>query len=221
MIDFLCKRDFYEPIKHAKSSTSSHIVGDGVAAAALVETSTAQAGDTLTVVGYKASQLGCGLAYANEPEENPWRYAYLLNSPADDISPGFSQWVVDNWGLIRDEMQGRRLDWLGSAQVLLDRGDKRALNVPRSFFGLYVEEWSQRSIEALRTRGVTVEIIDDEAVSLTQDEAGFHLITGSGRQIDADAVDIATGGPKTQRFEGDDGPFCARSTYCRMCQTRG
>ncbi len=189
------------------------IVGDGVAAAALTETCTARAGDTLIVVGYKASQLGRGLAYASEPDENPWRYAYLLNSPADDIAPDFGQWVVDNWEHIYNSMVGRSPDWIGSAQSYLDCDDKRGLNVPRAFFGEYMEQRCQRAIGVLRERGVNVEIIDDEAVSLDQEGNGFCLRTASGQCIYADAVDIATGGPKTQRIEGDDGPFCAPELF--------
>ncbi len=189
------------------------IVGDGVAAAALTETSTAQAGDSLVVAGYKASQLGRGLAYMSEPRETPWRYAYLLNSPADDIDPDFGQWIVDNWEHIQGSMVGRSPDWLGAAKPYLDCDDKRGLNVPRAFFGDYMEQRSQQAIAALRERGVNVDIVDDEAVSLEQGADGFKLLTASGRRLHADAVDIATGGPKTQRIEGDDGPFCAPELF--------
>ena len=50
-------------------------------------------GRDLQEIGKCASQLGRGVAYAKGEEGTPWRYAYLLNSPADD--PEFAAWLAE------------------------------------------------------------------------------------------------------------------------------
>ena len=71
------------------------IVGDGITALAFVEVCDLSAGSTLKVIGRNASELGRGAAYAKGEDGTPWRSAYLLNSPADDIDPAFAAWLKE------------------------------------------------------------------------------------------------------------------------------
>ncbi|MEL7275865.1 MAG: FAD/NAD(P)-binding protein [Pseudomonadota bacterium] len=189
------------------------VVGDGITAAAFVETCQLSAGDELIVIGPRVEGLGRGIAYAAEPDEVPWRHAYLLNSPADDIDPEFARWLAANWEGLRDRMEGRRPDWLGAAAGLLEKGDTYGLNAPRAFYGDFMDERMGSVIAALRNRGVTVTLIADAVTALSEDAGGLTLTTQTGRTITADAVDIAPGGPSTQRFDGDNGPFSAPTLF--------
>ncbi|MEL6684417.1 MAG: FAD/NAD(P)-binding protein [Pseudomonadota bacterium] len=189
------------------------VVGDGITAAAFVEHCDLAAGDHLTVLGQNASQLGRGAAYAAQDPADPWCYAYLLNSPADDIDPAFARWLERNWAGLRDTMRGRQPDWLAAAQPLLDRGDTYGLNAPRAFYGNFMQEQMASVFAALRKRGVTITLHDAKAVSLSQLATHMQLTTDSGDLLDADSIDIAPGGPATQRFPGDDGPFSAPTLF--------
>ena len=104
------------------------IVGDGVTALALVEAIPLAHGDRLTIVGRTANAFGRGAAYAAEPDETPWRYAYLLNSPADDIDPDFADWAAANFDNIQAQMQGRSPNWTKAAEDLVAKGDLAGLN---------------------------------------------------------------------------------------------
>ncbi|WP_147125189.1 FAD/NAD(P)-binding protein [Shimia ponticola] len=188
------------------------IIGDGVTAAAFVETAQLKAGDHLTVIGPNADGLGRGIAYAAETEETPWRYAYLLNSPADDIDPDFGGWLEDRWDALRDMMQGRSPNWVAAAQPLVDRGDIRGLNVPRAVYGDFLEERATSALEVHRANGVTVQFINAAADRLEQTSDGFSVHAGE-QIVHATSVDVATGGPATQRIPGDDGPYSAPTLF--------
>jgi len=196
-------------MRHAASEISvgpDHrvIIGDGVTAAAFVETAQLKPGDRLTVIGPNAHALGRGVAYAEEPDETPWRYAYLLNSPADDIDPDFGGWLEDRWDDLRDQMAGRSPNWVAAAQPLVDRGDIRGLNVPRAIYGAFLADRARAALDAHRANGVTVEVINAQAERIEQTPDGFSITAGQ-HVIHATSVDVATGGPATQRIPGDDG----------------
>ncbi|MEM1301680.1 MAG: FAD/NAD(P)-binding protein [Pseudomonadota bacterium] len=202
------------PAANAPSVEHDHrvIIGDGVTAAAFVETANLNPGDRLTVIGPNASELGRGVAYAAEPEETPWRYAYLLNSPADDIDPDFGAWLEDNWTDLRDRMQGRSPNWIAAAQPLVDRGDIRGLNVPRAIYGDFLAERANAALQSHRDNGVTIEVVNTSADGIDITEDGFAISAGD-RVIHATSVDVATGGPGTQRIDGDEGPFSVATLF--------
>ncbi len=189
------------------------VVGDGLTAAAFVETCSLSPGDTLLVIGANVSALGRGAAYAREDQETPWRYAYLLNSPADDIDPEFARWIVDNWSDICRRMDGRRPDWLAAAQVLLDKDDTYGLNVPRCFYGDFMEEKIKKVLNTLRDTGVQVSLIAETALSVCEQNNRIAVSTDAGNTYVGDALDIAPGGPQTQRMDGDEGPFSAATLF--------
>lgn len=189
------------------------VVGDGITAAAFVETSDLPNGSILTIISPNVHAFGRGVAYAADDAETPWRYAYLLNSPADDIDPDFAAWITQNWDVIRGKMEGRRPDWIAAAASLLASGDTFGLNIPRAFYGDYMEQRVARVFADLRAKDVTINFVAQTAVSIAEVDGAITITTNSGAEYTADYVDIAPGGPSTQRLQGDDGPFSAPSLF--------
>ncbi|MBY5933750.1 FAD/NAD(P)-binding protein [Tateyamaria omphalii] len=195
-----------------KGDRTHVIVGDGITALAFLEASISRDIDHVVVIGARASQLGRGAAYAKGEPDMPWRYAYLLNSPADDIDPKFAKWLADRWDSVSQRMQGRSPDWLGAAASLVANGDVYGVNAPREFYGDFMEEQAQTLIAGFETRGVTVTLLDDIATSLNLGE-NTSIGTKGGRTLCAKTVDVAPGGPSTMRIQGDDGAFSAPSVF--------
>ncbi|MCY4181057.1 MAG: FAD/NAD(P)-binding protein, partial [Litoreibacter sp.] len=189
------------------------IVGDGITALAFLETCLGQGFRHVTVIGRNASQLGRGIAYAKGAEGAPWRYAYLLNSPADDIDPEFAAWLERRWDKIAETMAGRQPDWLSAAQPLVAAGDIYGVNAPREFYGDYMEARARDVIKSFSAEGTKVTLLNDVVVGLSQGTDMITLSTQTGQQLDVHSADIAPGGPDTMRFEGDDGPFSAPSVF--------
>ena len=189
------------------------IVGDGVTALALVEAVPLISGDRLTIVGRTANAFGRGAAYGAEPQETPWRYAYLLNSPADDIDPDFADWAAAEFDRIHAQMQGRSPNWVDAAKDLVSKGDLAGLNYPRSTFGEYLEEQGRLALKSLQDKGVAVDVLTDEALSVAQNSSGLDVTLASGRVLSADRVDVAPGAPTTQRVEGDDSDFSVPTLF--------
>lgn len=199
--------------QHTGKGRRHLVVGDGITAAAFVAQCDVQAGDVLTVLGKQANQLGRGAAYAAQDPADPWGYAYLLNSPADDIDPAFAAWLARNWDLVQSQMQGRQPNWLADAAPLLARGDTYGVNAPRAFYGDFMAEQVAADYARLRAKGVTVEVIDACAVAINALPTHLEIITDTGAIIGADSIDIAPGGPSTQRITGDDGPFSVPTLF--------
>lgn len=195
------------------TSVSHIVVGDGITALALLAARPVRAGEEIVIVGRGASQLGRGVAYARGEAGMPWRYAYLLNSPADDIDPAFARWLERRWDDVREVMRGRTPDWLASAEQLVAAGDLRGVNAPREFYGDFMAEEATRTLRDLHASGARVTLIDEEAASLDPGTTGPVLTTTSGRRFVARSIDIAPGGPSTMRFAGDDGPFAAPGVF--------
>ncbi len=189
------------------------IVGDGLAAGAFAETVHLDSGDELVVIGSAAQHLGRGIAYAVEPQEAPWQFAYLLNSPANDIDKGFADWLETHWDKVQEQMAGRQPDWLSRANRAVEQGLLRGLNVPRAIFGDYLEERSHAALDALRAKGVTVTLISEDATGIEIEGDQFAIMTERGQVVLADRVDVATGGPKDQRIQGDDSAFSAPTLF--------
>ncbi|MEM6759004.1 MAG: FAD/NAD(P)-binding protein [Pseudomonadota bacterium] len=192
---------------------SHAIVGDGITALAFLEGCLGRGHKDVTVIGKTASQLGRGIAYAKGEDGAPWRYAYLLNSPADDIDPDFATWLAERWDQIALTMAGRKPDWLAAAQPLIARGDLSGVNAPREFYGDYMETRAQKIIAALSAQGTDVHVVDDVAIKMSRANDALTLTSQQGRKFIFDTADIAPGGPTTMRFEGDDGPFSAPSVF--------
>ncbi len=182
------------------------VIGDGLVALEFVAAASLSPGDRLSVIGPQVAQFGRGVAYADEPADALWRYAFLLNSPSDALDPDFVLWMRDRWAWIADAMRGRRPDWLAAGQPYLDRDDIGALNVPRRIYGDYLREQAEATLAGLRRRGVHVDLTADRVTGLEPGPQGLALTLGSGRVVQADSVDVATGGPANQRLDGDDGP---------------
>ncbi len=199
-------------------SASAHIgthaiVGDGITALAFLEHCDLGAGETLIIIGKAASQFGRGVAYAKGDPDTPWRYAYLLNSPADDIDPAFAAWLSDRWDSVSETMKRRSPDWLQAAAPLVAAGDIYGVNAPREFYGDFMEELAAIALSRLEEKGVQIVTLDDCATSVASSDNGVILQTEKGEQISAQSVDIAPGGPSTMRITGDDGPFAAPTVF--------
>ncbi|MBO6920364.1 MAG: FAD/NAD(P)-binding protein [Rhizobiaceae bacterium] len=189
------------------------IIGDGLTAAAFLEYAVADHVDEFVIIGPNASQLGRGLAYAKAPEGASWEYAYLLNSPASDIDPEFKPWLEENWAEIERKMTGRKPDWLAAAKELIAKGDVSALNIPRQFFGDFLVERLNNVIDRYRGQGKKVRIVEELAVSIEKDDESYKIKTESGDAIVAHSIDVAPGGPKDQRMEGDESKFSAPTLF--------
>ncbi|MEP2978836.1 MAG: FAD/NAD(P)-binding protein [Lentilitoribacter sp.] len=201
-----------------KSSPKGHphvhaIIGDGLTAAAFLEYANAEHIDEFVIIGPNASQLGRGLAYASAPEGAAWEYAYLLNSPASDIDPDFKPWLETNWATIEHKMAGRRPDWLGAAKGLIAKGDLSALNIPRQFFGDFLVDRLNSVITLYKGNGKSVRLVEDIAIGMEPEGAGYNIRTSNGQSVFAHSIDIAPGGPKDQRMDGDESEFSAPTLF--------
>ncbi len=189
------------------------VVGDGITAVAFIENCGVGPGDTLVVLGQNVETLGRGVAYASAPQDAPWRFAYLLNSPADDIDPAFARWLAERWSQIEDTMRGRKPDWLAAAKPLADAGDHYGVNAPREFYGDFVELQVAQHLAQLRQNGVKVRVMSGAAQSIEEHNGSLRIATSDGQLIEATSVDIAPGGPANLRLNGDDGPFSVPSLF--------
>lgn len=189
------------------------VIGDGVTAAAFVEQAQLSAGDHLVVIGPNADALGRGVAYAAETAKGPWRYAYLLNSPGDDLDVDFAKWAEVHWNDIRATMAGRSPNWLERAAEMVAAGDIQGLNFPRSIYGDYMQARMAAVLADHRRAGVKTAILRDRVVDVRRTGAGLEVALSGGETVLADRVDIAPGAPAAQRFDGDDGAYSAPSLY--------
>lgn len=202
-----------EGIDHSKGKLRRVIIGDGLSAAAFLESLPLDNLGEIIVIGRTAKQFGRGLAYASAPKGAEWEYAYLLNSPACDIDTDFKPWLDKNWSMIESAMDRRKPNWLAAAQGLIAKGDVSALNIPRAFFGDFLVERVQKKIAEYRAQGIVVQFIEDEATLIDEVQDGIEVRTVKGERITADLVDVAPGGQQDQRMQGDEGPFSAPTLF--------
>jgi len=185
--------------------SSQHVViGDGLSAAEFATTRRAEANDTITIIGPDVHNLGRGVAYSKAPEDAPWRYAYLLNSPSRSVDPEFSNWLPANWDLMVERMSGRLPDWLAAAKPYVKVGDIAGLNAPREIYGDFAHHRTMKKLDELRSRGVRIQLLQTHVEDIKPDSSTLSVTTRDGQQLVADSVDIATGGPQNQRFDGDN-----------------
>jgi len=180
------------------------IIGDGLTAAEFANTCQCGAGDTLTVIGPDLDNLGRGIAYARAPKTAPWKYAYLLNSPARSVDSAFSDWLSEHWSTIAENMAGRSPDWLGSALHYVELNQIASLNAPREFYGDFFHADTLNKLQVLEEKGVSVQRIKSRASNIEFDGKQLHVGIDNGDQLIADSIDVATGGAQNQRISGDD-----------------
>jgi len=188
------------------------IVGCGAAAASLVPGLPLGPGDSLTVIGDDVGQLGRGLAYGRAPPDAPWHLLYLLNSPAGAVDPGFAKWAADRQDEITARM-ARYPEWLARGAEALAAGDMAALFLPREIFGDYLVERSADALAAHAAAGVRVRTRTGLVTDLEREGDGFVLTLTGGARLRASHVDVATGGPGTQRYGADSGPGAFTTLY--------
>lgn len=180
------------------------IVGDGITAAEFATTRRVSAGETITIIGPNVENLGRGIAYAKECAGAPWRYAYLLNSPAISVDLEFSQWIPANWDFLVERMSQRSPDWLGAAKYYVDHGQESMLNAPREIYGDFFHAKVCEKLDVLRSAGICIELLPTRVVGIEPCNNKLKITMQNGQQLSADSVDVATGGPQNQRFIGDD-----------------
>lgn len=180
------------------------IIGDGVTAAEFATTRKICAGERLTIIGPNVEHLGRGVAYATAASGTPWRYAYLLNSPARSVDLAFSEWMQINWHDVVEKMSGCKPDWLSAAKPYIEHGEIASLNAPREIYGDYFHECVREKLAALRNRHVDIQLLPTRVTDVEPIANTFKITMENGSQLSADSVDIATGGPQNQRFDGDD-----------------
>jgi len=188
------------------------VIGDGAVAAAFAALAPLDPGDALTVVGPGSGQLGRGLAYADHPPDAPWRDAYLLNSPAGTVDPAFPDWVAERWPEVAARKARHPRGTAFDADAIAV-GDHAALFLPRAVFGDYLRDRTDAALAAHHARGVRVALRPAIVTDLARDGDRFRLTLSDGRQMQADNVDVATGGPATARFGADTGPTAFEQPY--------
>lgn len=188
------------------------VIGDGAVAAAFAALAPLHPGDALTVIGPGSGQLGRGLAYADHPPDAPWRDAYLLNSPAGTVDPAFPDWVAENWPKVASR-KARHPRGTAFDAVAIAADDHAALFLPRAVFGDYLRDRTDAALAAHHARGVRVTLRPAIVTDLARDGDRFRLTLSDGQQMQADSVDVATGGPAPARFGADTGPAAFEQLY--------
>ena len=186
-------------------TTHHAIVGDGLTAAEFAASARLQAGDTLTIIGPNVAAFGRGVAYASAPADAPWRYAYLLNSPCYAVDPDFAQWIPQNREWLIEQMRGRRPDWLAAGEPWLASGDLASLNAPREIYGDFCARRTTDALARLRAADINVTLVEASVTDIAPTGDGLNLALNNGQSITANSIDVATGGPVNQRFDGDCG----------------
>jgi len=189
------------------------VIGDGASAAAFAEMTPLGPGDRLTVIGRDTAGLGRGLAYGDHPEDAPWRYAYLLNSPSAAVVPAFADYLSERWPDVARRMAGRTPDWLSFGADHIAAGDHAALFAPRAIFGDYLSGLVRDGLDRHRAAGVQVTLIDDEVTGLDHDGSGFRVTSAKGAPLRATHVDLAPGTPAMDTFCTDAGPAAFPMLY--------
>jgi uncharacterized NAD(P)/FAD-binding protein YdhS len=189
------------------------IVGDGASAAAMAEAVCLGRGDRLTIIGPNAGRLGRGLAYADHAPKDPWRYSYLMNSPSEGFGDAFVEWFAKGWSDLRDQIGAFRPDWLEFNAQHIAEGDFGAVFAPRAIYGDWLAETAQDALARHHENGVDVSLRTGIAASLTPMGKSLRITLSGGEVIQADRVDVATGGPGTQRFGSDAGPTAFTTLY--------
>ncbi len=181
------------------------IVGDGLTAAEFATTRPCKPGDSITIVGPNVDELGRGVAYAKAASDVPWRYAYLLNSPARSVDSEFGNWLGEQWEYLANMMSGRSPDWLGAARPYVENDQFASLNAPREIFGDFLKARTSEKIETMRHDGVHIQLLASRVECIKPTATGLTVFTNDNQKIQARTVDVATGGPQNQRLDGDDG----------------
>jgi uncharacterized NAD(P)/FAD-binding protein YdhS len=196
------------------TSPRTHLViGDGASAAAFATSTPLSQGDRLVIIGPDVTQLGRGLAYRDHPEDAPWRYAFLLNSPNQTFQSDFLTWFTDHWSEIQPVMARYQPSWLSFGADHIAAGDFGALFAPRALYGDWIEHTVAAGLAEHTSNGVRVERMSANAKSLTRTASGFDLLLNTGDVLSANSIDIATGGAATKGFSATVTPNAFPALY--------
>jgi uncharacterized NAD(P)/FAD-binding protein YdhS len=189
------------------------VIGDGATAAALATRAPLRSGDRLIVLGPDVAQLGRGLAYRDHAAGDPWRHAYLLNSPNESVDRRFAAWFAANWDVLRPEIARHQPRWLAFGAAHIAARDLGALFAPRAIFGHWVTLETKAGLHALGDRGVGIDLRPATVRKVAPAAQGFEVVLASGDSLFADSVDVATGGAGTLPFRGAGGPASFPGLY--------
>lgn len=172
------------------------VIGYGASAASLIEeilerceasaqTASASGLTSITVIEAKPSQLGLGLAYAQQPER------LLLNQPADRMSlttdrADFLRWARQHW------------------DQHVDAGDC----LPRYVFGNYMNWRRALTVPRAAKLGISLRTHVGAATEVTRKGRLWRVTCSTGVNTVAEYVVLATGHNPPQTFqslEGADG----------------
>lgn len=194
----------------ATNEAATHIVvGDGAVAAGFARGAPVAAGDRLIVIGPEVARLGRGLAYRDHAPGDPWRYAYLLNSPNEVFGAAFVAWFEARWPALAETLRSAQPHWLEFGATHLEARDFGALFAPRAVFGDWIEETTRCALDGFAERGVRLELKAAAATSIERIENGFSVTLSTGETMLADRIDVATGGSANRRFGPEDVGLCA------------
>ena len=182
------------------------IVGDGTVAAAFLAAARLAPGDRLTLIGPNVGRFGVGRFHADHGSHHPWRLAYLLDRPSDEMADGFADWLAAEWQGLRPEIAALQPLHLLRWSEMLSSGSFGAITAPRAVYGRFLAKRSAVRLAQLLDDGVQVRLIPGLATDMSRADEQIRIILAGGEVIRVDRVDVATGGAANQRFGTDAGP---------------
>ncbi|WP_323038820.1 FAD/NAD(P)-binding protein [Gemmobacter sp.] len=189
------------------------IIGDGAVAAAFLATARLVPGDRLTLIGPSVGRFGAGRFYADHDARQPWRLAYLLDRPNGEMAEGFADWLAGEWPALLPEIAAAQPLHLRRWSEALSEGAFGDFAAPRAIYGRYLVQRSSDLLAKLVGDGVQVRLITGLATDLSRAGDLFRITLATGEVIEADRVDVATGGSANQRFGADAGPTAFTTLY--------
>lgn len=189
------------------------IVGDGAVAAAFLANARLVPGDRLTLIGPNVGRFGAGRFYADHDSRQPWRLAYLLDRPNGEMAKGFADWLAEEWPALLPEIAAAQPLHVRRWSKALAEGAFGEFAAPRAIYGRYLALRSCERLTKFVKDGVQVQLITGLATDLSRAGDLFRITLASGEVIEADRVDVATGGSASQRFGADAGPTAFTTLY--------
>ncbi len=189
------------------------IIGDGAVGAAFLAAARLAPGDQLILIGPNVGRFGAGRFFADHDTRQPWRLAYLLDRPNGEMADGFADWLVAEWPVLLPEIAAAQPLHLRRWSEALSEGAFGDFAAPRAIYGRYLAQRSSDRLAKLVDDGVQVRLITGLATDLSRTGDRFRITLASGEVVEADRVDVATGGSANQRFGADAGPTAFTTLY--------
>lgn len=189
------------------------IIGDGAVAAAFLAAARLVPGDRLTLIGPNVHRFGAGRFYADQDARQPWRLAYLLDRANGEMTEGFAAWLAAEWPALLPEIAAAQPLHLRRWSEALSEGAFGDFAAPRAIYGRYLARRSSDLLAKLVEDGVQVRLITGLATDLSRANDLYRITLAGGQVIEADRVDVATGGSANQRFGADAGPTAFTTLY--------